>query len=295
MRAQPQEYKKMETIQEIFTDQIDDPRDAMRTELDREALFDLAANIKQNGLINPITVRPVFKHSENCVYKEGDKMPSCEGICFVRYEVVAGHRRLSACKIAGLIRINCVVRVLDDKQTFEIMAAENLERADVDPVDEAIFISKYLEKTGKTIAEVASSLKRSIVYVKSRIEVGNMPEYMRDYLKSGQLKLGVALVLNQITDERTRHVWTELAVRDGANIAQAEFWLMDFKRQLLPGGILSDTPPEGFMPDAPQVVQFTCAIDGEKYDARLFRSVMIYEDNLAIFNEFVSAFRTPAD
>ncbi len=263
----------METIKEIYTDQIDDPRDAMRTDMNRDALFELAGNIKQNGLINPITVRPVGE----------------------RFEVVAGHRRLTACKIAGLIKINCVVRDLNDKQTFEVMAAENLERADVDPVDEAIFITKYMEQSGKNITDVAASLKRSVAYVKSRLSVGQMPEYMQEYLKEGKLKLGVALVLSEITDERTRQVWTDLAVRDGANVAQAEFWLYDFKRQLLPGGTLSETPPEGFTPEAPQAVMFTCAIDGQKYDARMFRSVMVYEGNLEIFNEFVSAFRNPAD
>ena len=263
----------MEKIHEIFTDQIDDPVDAMRSDLDRDALFDLAQNIKQNGLINPITVRPVGK----------------------RYEVVAGHRRLSACKIAGIIRIPCVVRDLNDDQTFEVMAAENLERADVDPVDEAIFINKYMTKTGKTVAEVAAALKRSESYVKSRIAVGQMPDYMQQYLKSGDLKLGVALVLNQIDDEATRHVWTDLAVRDGANVAQAEFWLMDYKRQLLPGGVRSETPPSDYEPAEVQPIMFECAIDGEKYDARLFKTVMIYEGNFELFKAFVNELRAPAE
>lgn len=259
------------TVQEIFTDLIDDPQDAMRSELDREGLFELAANIKQNGLINPITVRPVG----------------------ARFEVVAGHRRLAASRIVGNIKIQCVVRELDDNKAFEVMAAENLERADVDPVDEAIFITKYMDKTGKSDKEVAASLKRSIAYVRSRLVVGEMPEYMQTYLKQGQLKLGVALVLMEITDEQTREVWTGLAVRDGANVAQAEYWLMDWKRQTLPGGIRSDTPPEGFVPGVPQPVLFECAIDGQRYDARMVKSVMIYEGNLAVFNEFVSAFRIP--
>lgn len=285
----------METIKQIFTDQIDDPRDAMRTDMDRDALFELAGNIKQNGLINPITVRPIeIQIRDGVEYRVAVHSGDTVGPN-IRYEVVAGHRRLTACKIAGLIKINCVVRDLDDKQTFEVMAAENLERADVDPVDEAIFITKYMEQSGKNITDVAASLKRSVAYVKSRLSVGQMPEYMQEYLKEGKLKLGVALVLSEITDERTRQVWTDLAVRDGANVAQAEFWLYDFKRQLLPGGTLSETPPEGFTPEAPQAVMFTCAIDGQKYDARMFRSVMVYEENLPIFNEFVSAFRNPAD
>jgi len=258
----------MERIEEIFTDRIDDPVSAMRTEIDRNALFDLAANIKANGLINPITVRPL-----------GD-----------RFQVVAGHRRLSACRIAGMVKIQCVVRDLDDTRTFEIMAAENIERADVDPVDEAMFITNYIAKTNKTLNEVAISLKRSVSYVRSRLAIGQMPDYMRNYLKSGQLKLGVALILSEITDEQTRHVWTDLAVRDGANAAQAEYWLYDFKRQLLPGGTLSKEPPTGFTPEAPQVVLFECAIDGKKYDMRMMKSLMIYEGNLQYFLSFVSAF-----
>lgn len=259
-----------EKIIEIYIDRIDDPADAMRSELDRESLFDLAENIKQNGLINPITVRPIGE----------------------RFEVVAGHRRLSACKIAGKIKIQCVVRNLDDDKTFEVMAAENLERADVDPVDEAIFLTKYIEKTGKTISEVAKSVRRSETYIVSRLAVGQMPEYMQSYLKSGQLKLGVALVLVQIDDEQTRHVWVDMAVRDGISVAQAEYWLHGFKMNKLPGGTLSDTPPDGFEKSAPPVVMFECAIDGKKYDARLFQSVMIYEGNLELFNNIVRELRS---
>jgi ParB family transcriptional regulator, chromosome partitioning protein len=261
-----------EKILEIFTDQIDDPKDAMRTDLDRDALFDLAENIKANGLINPITVRPINE----------------------RFEVVAGHRRLSACKIAGKIKIPCVVRELDDKQTFEVMAAENLERADVDPVDEAIFITNYKDKTEKTDAEVAQSIKRSVAYVQSRLAIGRMPEYMQHYLKSGELKLGVALALAQIDDERTCKLWTEIAVRDGANVRLAEHWLYEYNRQKLPGGILSDTPPEDGPQTAPGIVKFTCFIDGQQYDARQFKTVLVHESNLEILNAFVEELNSPA-
>ncbi len=254
-----------EIINEIFTDQIDDPKDAMRTALDRDELFDLAENIKANGLINPITVRPVGN----------------------RYEVVAGHRRLSACKIAGKIKIACVVRTLDDKQTFEVMAAENLERADVDPVDEAIFITKYKEKTGKSDSEIAESVKRSVQWVQTRLAVGEMPEYMQAYLKSGELKLGVALALAQIDDERTCRLWTEIAVRDGANVRLAEHWLYEYNRQKLPGGTLSDTPPSDIESSTPFIVKFTCYLDGLQYDARQFRTVMIHESNLPLLDAFV--------
>ncbi len=256
-------------IREIFTDQIDDPEHAMRTGLDRNDLFELADNIKQNGLINPITVRP----------KNG------------RYEVVAGHRRFSACKIAGIIKIQCCVRELNDKQTFAVMAAENLERADVDPVDEAIFISKYIEQTNQSVPDVAKTLRRSVSYVESRLAVGAMPDYMKDYLKSGALKLGAALALVQITKEDMRKMWVDMAARDGVSVAQAEYWLHGWKMNQLPGGSDCDTPPDGFVSGESRPVMFECALDGKKYDIRLFKTAMIYEGNMQLFSDIVSQIR----
>lgn len=263
----------IDNIKEIPTHLIADPRDAMRTDIDRDAIFELAENIKSNGLINPITVRPV-----------GDT-----------YEVVAGNRRLLAHRYGGIPTIKCVVRDLDDNQTFAVMAAENLERSDVDPVDESIFITKYIEQTNATIPEVAKALHRSISFVESRLSVGSMPSYMQYYLKSGAIKLGVALTLLQILDEDMRHVWVDLAVRDGISIAQAEYWLHGWKVNQLPGGNVNPMPPEGYTPEEPKIITFRCAIDGKDYDCRQFRSVMIHESNVPFFNEMVKAFNAPAE
>ena len=261
---------KDDIVQKIFSDKISDPEFAMRSEIDRTALFELADNIKQNGLINPITVRP----------KNGG------------FEVVAGHRRFSACKINGMIQIPCIVRELTDKETFAIMTAENLERADVDPVDEAEHLARHIEMTGDSPADVAKSIRRSIQYVETRLAVGQMPDYMKDYLKRGELKLGAALALVQITDDTQRRVWVDLAVRDGISVAQAEYWLHGWKVNQIPGATPQETPPGGFVPDAPRPVEFECAIDGKKYDARLCKTVIIYEGNFPIFSAFVSEFNS---
>lgn len=260
-----------EIVEKIPSDKIVDPEHAMRSELDRTALFELSDNIKQNGLINPITVRP----------KGGV------------YEVVAGHRRFSACKIAGIILIPCVVRELTDKEAFAVMTAENLERADVDPVDEANHLARHIELTGDTPQEVAKSIRRSVSYVESRLAIGKMPDYMKEHLKRGDMKLGVALALVQITDDTQRRVWCDLAVRDGISVAQAEYWLHGWKVNQIPGAVVSDTPPDGFIPDAPRPVEFACAIDGKLYDARLCKTIIVSEANYEIFNAFVAEFRKP--
>ena len=260
----------IENVQELFTDVISDPKDPMRSDLDRTGLFELADNIRQNGLINPITVRPV-----------GDV-----------YEVVAGHRRLAACRIAGLVKIQAIVRVLDDQKAFEVMAAENLERADVDPVDEAIFIERFIRQSNKTPAEVAKSLRRSVGWVETRLAVGLMPDYMKACLKSGSLKLGAALALAQIDDDPLRRVWVDMAVRDGISVAQAEFWLHGWRVNKLPGGSGDTNPPEGYSAATAGPVMFRCAIDDKEYDARTFKSVLIHDGNMALFNALVKELRT---
>lgn len=258
-------------IQEIFIDQIDDPQDPMRSEISRDGLFDLADDIKKHGLINPITVRPKEK----------------------RFEVVAGHRRLSACKIAGKVKIECVVRDLSDQEATEIMIAENLKREDVNPVDEAVAVRKYMEATNADTKEAAHALGYSESWVLSRIEVGEMPDYLQEHLRKGQIKLGVALILNQIKHDSVRVDWVALAVRDGVSIAQAEYWLSDYKRQLLPGGQLHGETQGDNIYTPPSAIYFKCAIDGAEYDTRLSKSITIYEGNLPYFNEFVLAFRSP--
>ncbi len=245
-------------VQEILSDLIDFPENQMRKDVDREELHALADNIQANGLINPITVRKVGE----------------------RYELVAGQRRLMAMRIAGIIRIPCVVRELDEGAALNIMAAENLERRDVDPVDEANFIKRIMDETGATVGDMATRLNRGEQYVRDRLAVAFMPDYMQEYLKSGELKLGVALVLAQIEPDEKRAIWVAMAVRDNVSQRVAAHWLYEHKIGLLP----SYAPPEGETPGVPapefQVQMFTCAVDGREYPAKECTAVFVYRGNV---------------
>lgn len=280
-----------EVVKIILSDSICDPVDPMRTEMDRDALYELAENIKLNGLINPITVRPTYPNAffDEVQQKWIDKETLNEAVPI--FEVVAGHRRFTACKIAGIIRIPCVVRDLSDNEVFAVKASENLERADVDPVDEAIFLSKYIATSGKTTAEVAKQINRSIQYVESRLAIGAMDEHMQNAIKLGGLKLGAALKLAEITDDRLRRIWTEMAVRDGISVAQAEYWLHGWKMNQLPGGSPTDIPPEGYQAAAAEPVRFRCQLSGIEEDARQFRTVLIHESQIAIFEQIAREYQ----
>lgn len=201
----------MENIQEIYSDQIDDPISPIRTDIDREKINELADSIKREGLINPITVRP----------KAG------------RFEVVAGHRRFMACKVAGMIKISCVVRELTNEQVCEIMMHENLYREDIDPVDEALFIGRLVEHLNLSVSEIAERMNRSQQWVCDRLEILDYPDYMVVLLKQGQLKLGVAKWLFQIDDNVYRKMYAESAVNHGMTVLQAEYLARQFKLGVL--------------------------------------------------------------
>lgn len=281
-------------VQILMQDQIIDPVDPMRTDMDRDELYTLADNIKQNGLINPITVRPrAWCEIHKCHIPHGniDHHTCDRGL---RYEVVAGHRRFTACKIAGKIRIECVIRSLDDNEVFSIKASENIERAEVNLLDEAKFMTEYMNVTGKTILEIAKAVNRSVTYVRDRLVIGIMPPYMQQALKDGTLKLGVALKLNEITDEKIKEVWVNMAIRDGISIAQADYWLHGWRLNQLPGGSASDTPPDGYEPGTPQSIKFKCDLSGMEDDVRFFRTKLIHESQLDIFNAFANEIKNPS-
>ena len=252
----------MENIREIFSDLLDDPKDAMRSGLDRESLFDLADDIKKNGLINPITVRPVAD----------------------RFEVVAGHRRLGACKIAGIIKIPCVVKELDDRAAFSIMASENLVREDVDPVDEAEFIIKMMSRTGEGVEEVAVNIRRSKQYVLDRLTVGEMPAYLKEFLRAKQIKLGSALALNQITDESKKMMWIQMAVRDGVSVRVAEYWLIQWKMSQLPDAVNVENPLSELSAGDYKPILFRCAIDGKEYPVEQTKMISVFLGNLDLLS-----------
>jgi ParB family chromosome partitioning protein len=230
-----QEYKLIEISL------IDDPERAMRSDLTEEGLKDLAESIRENGVIEPIVVRP-----------RGN-----------RYEVIAGHRRLAASWLAHRATIPCIIRDADDKETTILRVHENLIREDVNPVDEAKFIARTIRELGIGVDEFARMIHRSESYVMDRLAIDEMPEYMKEALSQGTLKLGAALALAQIEDEDTRYRWTLAAIRDGMSVRAAEDALRQWRQYAaLPVAQREQNPlPDSPLELPPQMVQ--CARCGE--------------------------------
>jgi ParB family chromosome partitioning protein len=229
--------KTADTITEILADQIIEPVEAMRSSFDRDKLFELSESIRSQGLINPITVRPV-----------ADK-----------FEIVAGNRRFRACGMAGIVRIPCVVRTMTDYEVYSLRAHENLFRDDIDPVDEALYIGKLVGDDEAKISQVAKMLNRSTQWVEDRLGILQYPDYFLQPLKDGQIKLGVAKLLAQIEDETYRNMFFSNALRDGMAIWQAEYYLSQWKAGVFKSGAEILPPGEGDKPQPTGKVRQRCA------------------------------------
>jgi ParB/RepB/Spo0J family partition protein len=254
------EHNNTGEYQEIYSDKINEPPNAMRSSIDELELSELSQNIKINGLINPITVRPL-----------GD-----------RFEIVAGHRRFLACVMARMIKIPCIVKVMNDDEVFSVMASENLARQDTNPVDEAEFVVKIKRARNTDIDGIAAIVKRTRAWVEDRLTVGEMSDYMKEYLRKKQISLGVALLLAKIEHDPLRRSWCDEAVRCGVSIPTARLWLQQYESQKLPDGSL---PTEFAQPSDDgntQIYRTRCALDDQLYPPSEMKSVMVWKGNWGI-------------
>ena len=194
-------------IKQLSLDLIDDPKIAMRTDIDDVELQELMASMKDVGLLQPIVVRPVAD----------------------RFEIIAGHRRTQAARLLDWTHIEAKIMEASEDEVFALRLAENLQRKDTNPVDEACFIGEIMLKYRKTEDELAHLLKRSAKWVAERLEVFHMPDYMQQYLKEKRFALGAALWLGRIENEPTRRYYTNWAAINGVTVAQAERWYLNLK------------------------------------------------------------------
>ena len=144
-------------------------KQSLRTNLGN--LDDLVASIRENGLLQPIVVRP-----------DGDT-----------FQIIAGNRRLEACKRLGLRKITSTVVDLEDKEAYELSLVENVQRNDLDPIEEAEAFRKYVEEFGYgSITELARKIHKSQTYVTRRIQLLDVTPEIRNLVSSGQITVAIA-------------------------------------------------------------------------------------------------------
>lgn len=198
----------VEEIQNIPLDQIDAPKVAMRSDVHDTEIEELAHSIKTIGLLQPVILR-----------REGE-----------RYEIIAGHRRVTAARLAGLVTISSVVRTPSDSEAVVMKLHENLLRRDVNPIDEAIFLSKFMQQQDLDRKEVAKLTHRSFDYINARLEILEYPDYLIEAIGEKQISLGAAEYLAKITDERVRANYVSYAISGGISVKRAIAWYDSWNR-----------------------------------------------------------------
>ena len=169
-----------------------------RKNFDAEDLADLAASIREKGVVQPILVRPV-----------GD-LPD-------RYEIIAGERRWRAAQKAGLHDVPVVVHDVSDKEALELAIIENVQRADLNPLEEAIGYQQLIEGHHYSQAQLAEVIGKSRPHIANTLRLLKLPESVRAYLRSGELSAGHARALVTLDDPESaarRIVEAGLSVRD---------------------------------------------------------------------------------
>lgn len=182
-------------------DEIEPNRDQPRTEFEEEALLNLSESIKENGVLQPILVRPIFGGG---------------------YQIIAGERRYRASLMAGLTEIPAIIRDLDDKKTMEIALIENLQRENLNPVEEALGYRTLMETYSMTQEEVAAAVGKSRPAIANALRILKLPEYVLALVSEGKLSAGHARALAAIEDPDKICALAEEIVEKGLSVRFAE-------------------------------------------------------------------------
>lgn len=146
---------------------------------EEEALAGLAQSVKEKGVLTPILVRPLG----------GDA-----------YEIVAGERRWRAAQIAKLHDVPVVVRELADGEALELAIIENVQRADLNPIEEAAAYQELIERFGRTQEQVADEVGKSRSHIANSVRLLRLPESVQTWLREGKLTAGHARTLFSVSD-----------------------------------------------------------------------------------------------
>ncbi|MEO1309925.1 MAG: ParB/RepB/Spo0J family partition protein [Pseudomonadota bacterium] len=172
---------------------------------DDAALEELAASIRRQGLLQPIVVRPTGGEP--------------------KYEIVAGERRWRAAQRAGLHEVPIVVRRLDDQQAAEIALVENVQRTDLNPLEEAAAYQRLADEFGHAHEEIADAVGKSRSHVANLIRLLKLPASVRDKVNAGALSMGHARAILSAPDPAAlaeRVVKRGLSVRETERLAKAD-------------------------------------------------------------------------
>ncbi|HHW41244.1 MAG TPA: ParB/RepB/Spo0J family partition protein [Syntrophomonadaceae bacterium] len=197
----PEGAREVDEIVELPLDKIEPGPFQARQDFDEESLSELAASIKTHGVMQPVVVRPL-----------GDD----------RYQLVVGERRWRACRQAGLQNIPAVIRRVDDLASSEMMLIENVQRKDLNPLEEAQAYKRLIEEFGLTQDEISRRVGKSRPFIANTLRLLQLPPEVQALMAKGFLSAGHGKVLLGLSGPEQQSKLAEEIVRRGLSVRDTE-------------------------------------------------------------------------
>lgn len=189
-----------ENLLTVDLDKLKAREDQPRKNFDDDSLEELANSIKADGVIQPIVVRKV-----------GDK-----------YEIIAGERRFRASKLAGLEKVPIIVKNVSDRKARELALVENIQREDLNPIEEAISLKTLMEEYKLTQQELSDIVGKSRSYIANNLRLLNLSDYIKEYLIRGELSPSQGRTLLSLETEEERKKYLDKLLVKEVNIRDVE-------------------------------------------------------------------------
>ncbi len=193
--------QKENLVSQLNIIDVEPNRDQPRKNFDKDSLEALSGSIKEIGVILPIIV----------IKTESG-----------RYQIIAGERRWRAAKLAGLKTIPAIIKNYDDKEAAEVALIENLQREDLNPIEEAKGYKSLMDGFSMTQEEISKRVGKSRSAVANSLRILNLPDEIIKYLITGEISQGHGRALLAIEDDKLKIEIAKKIIKDGLNVRQVE-------------------------------------------------------------------------
>ena len=194
------EAKTSGDVVEINLDEVRPNPYQPRKVFNEESLNELAKSISEYGVIQPIIVKKSIKG----------------------YELVAGERRTRAAKLAGLKTIPAIIKEFDDNEMMEIALIENIQRENLNPIEEALSYENIIRLRNFTQEEVAEKFGKSRSYITNILGLLRLPKYTTELVSKGELSMGHARVLSKLDDDELIDSLAQKIIKEGISVRETE-------------------------------------------------------------------------
>jgi ParB family chromosome partitioning protein len=196
-------------VVELNIEKIRAKKDQPRKSFDKESLENLAESIKENGVLQPLIVT-----------KKGEY-----------YEIVAGERRYRASKIANLKTLPCIIKDIDDVTASKIALIENIQREDLNPIEEAYGYKRIIEEYNLTQEELAKAIGKSRSYISNTLRLLNLDNRVIELIQNGELTMGHGKVLLSIKEEEGQYKKALEIIKSNSSVRETEAMVVEKKKR----------------------------------------------------------------